>query len=77
MVITNYSKDLPPPHIHVRYGDDRAAVSIASGEPLYGAFPPRAAASIILWVRLHHAELVGNWAALARGGKVSAIEPLA
>ena len=77
MVITMYFKDHPPPHSHVRYGDYRAAISIASGEPLNGALPRRAATLIAQWIRLHRAELEENWTTLAYGGMVSAIEPLA
>jgi hypothetical protein len=39
--------------------------------------PSRAAALATEWAQLHRVELDQNWTVLARGGKVSSIEPLA
>ncbi|MFO1409026.1 MAG: DUF4160 domain-containing protein [Steroidobacteraceae bacterium] len=77
MVITMYFDDHPPPHFHVRYADARATICIATGELLSGALSPRAASLLAEWTRLHSVELEQNWTELARGGRVSPIEPLA
>jgi len=50
-----------PPHIHAIYGDDMAAVVIASGEVLEGYLPPKALAMVREWIGLHEADLIRMW----------------
>lgn len=50
IVVTMYFTDHGPPHVHARYGDDKAVVSIAGGEVTEGRLPPRAARLMREWV---------------------------
>ena len=34
-----YYEDHPPPHLHARYGEHKAKVSLASGEVIEGSLP--------------------------------------
>ena len=61
IVVTMYFEDHGPPHLHVRYGGDKAVVAIASGAISEGRIPPRAARLVRKWVALRRAELEANW----------------
>lgn len=50
-----------PPHIHAVYGEDIAALDIATGEVLEGYLPPKALAMVIEWMNLHKSELITMW----------------
>lgn len=45
-----YYEDHPPPHIHARYGEHQAKVSIVTGEIFDGSLPRRAAKLVAEWV---------------------------
>jgi hypothetical protein len=53
--------DHSPPHFHVRYGDDRAIVSIADLRIIRGRLPPTAQRLVEQWARAHQTELMENW----------------
>ena len=76
MVVTMYFEDHPPPHIHVRYGDQRIVIAIETLEVLAGSLPPRCTELVREWAALHRDEICDNWTRLERGGKVAPIEPL-
>jgi len=76
IVITMYFKDHDPPHFHVRYGEHRASVVIASLELRRGSLPPRVLGLVIEWAELHRPELMENWTTLAAGGNFKRIAPL-
>lgn len=50
-----------PPHVHAIYGDEVAAVSIASGEVLDGYLPPKALAMVKEWIELNKDSLEKMW----------------
>ncbi len=61
IVIRMFVKDHPPPHFHALYGGRRTRVAIATGEPIGGELPPRAARLVREWTDLHRPELEANW----------------
>ena len=50
-----------PPHIHVIYGEDMAAIDIRSGEVIEGGLPPKALSLVLEWMGLHKDELLEIW----------------
>lgn len=61
IVITMYYNDHTPPHFHVRYGQQRALVSIQSLSVIQGELRSRALGLVVEWASLHQNELVENW----------------
>ena len=76
IVVTMYFTDHGPPHVHARYGDDKAVVSIAGGEVTEGRLPPRAARLMREWVGKHRPELEANWKLASAGLSPLRVEPL-
>lgn len=72
-----YYEDHPPPHLHARYGEHKAKVSLASGEVIEGSLPRRAARLVADWVAEHPVELAACWERASRGEPPGTIEPLA
>ena len=69
-------RDHPPPHFHVRYGEDSAIIAIETMQILEGRFPARVYGLITEWGMLHRALLRENWRrAMAREPLLS-IPPL-
>lgn len=68
--------DHPPPHFHVRYGENRAIVAIDSGAVLAGELPPRVLGLVSEWAALHRAELVEDWRLARDQAPLKAIPPL-
>lgn len=52
IVTLNYN-DHPPPHFHVRYGDQSALVEIASLRVIEGKISSRALGMVIEWASQH------------------------
>ncbi len=50
-----------PPHIHALYGEDVAAIVIATGEVLEGHLPPKALSMVREWAGLHKNDLLRMW----------------
>ncbi|MBA3434708.1 MAG: DUF4160 domain-containing protein [Actinobacteria bacterium] len=71
-----FPKDHPPPHFHALYGEHRARFAIASGEPIDGDLPPRAARLVREWAELRRSELATNWQRAEQMRSLEPIEPL-
>ena len=56
-----YYNDHEPPHFHVRYGEQKAILSISGLEVLQGTLSPRALNLVLQWAEAHRAELEVNW----------------
>ncbi len=65
LVVTMYSNDHPPPHIHVRRGDDEATF-LLDGTLHEGSLPRRKRALVRRWARLHQPELAACWDRVSR-----------
>jgi hypothetical protein len=75
IVIAMYYRDHAPPHFHAIYGDFEISVTIEAGV-ISGEFPPRAAALVQEWRRLHTAELLDAWSSARTGRPLHRIDPL-
>jgi len=71
----NYN-DHQPPHFHVEYQNDEAAINIVTGE-ITGRMPRRALNLIWAWLDEHQAELLENWELARQRQPLNSIEPLA
>lgn len=76
IAIYMYYEDHPPPHIHARYGEFQAKVSIATGLVIDGSLPRRASRLVSAWVGEHAVELSTCWERAAHGRDPGTIEPL-
>jgi len=64
------------PHIHVRYQDSKASISIENGELLAGDFPPKQLRLVRAWIDIHHDELSADWQLAVSGEEPFRINPL-
>ncbi|HEY7677640.1 MAG TPA: DUF4160 domain-containing protein [Candidatus Methylomirabilis sp.] len=62
MIIAMFYDDHAPPHFHVRYGDQKAIVSIESLSLLRGRLSPKALGLVTEWAAIHQNELREDWA---------------
>lgn len=64
------------PHIHVKYNDTEAVLSIPEGDILEGTLPRTKLKLVQAWVELHRDELMANWTLAVNGEPVFQVEPL-
>ena len=64
------------PHFHIRYNEQRATISIESGEILAGNLTRAQLRLVQAWVELHRHELASNWHLLLAGEIPTKILPL-
>ncbi len=64
------------PHIHVKYGEFTAVISIPEGEVIEGNLPKNKLKLIFAWVELHREELMANWELAVNGDLPQKIDPL-
>jgi Domain of unknown function (DUF4160) len=76
IVILIYYSDHPPPHFHVRYGEQRAIIGIESLAILEGRLSPRVLGLVVEWASLHREELTADWERARRQEPLEPIAPL-
>lgn len=76
IVITMYYNDHTPPHFHVRYGQQRALVSIQSLSVIQGELRSRSLGLVVEWASLHQNELMANWERARQNQPLQDISPL-
>jgi len=79
IVIRMYALDIRQhalPHIHAKYGDFEASLSIAEGEALAGSLPRKQLRLVQAWIELHRDELLADWELAAGGENPYKIAPL-
>ena len=64
------------PHVHVRYQDNSAVISIGDGEVLDGSFPPKQLKLVRAWLEIHQEDLMADWALAVAGEQPFRIAPL-
>lgn len=64
------------PHIHAKYQDHEAVVSIPDGETLEGSLPQAKLRLLLAWVEIHKDELIADWELAVAGQQPYRIEPL-
>ena len=75
IIIAMFGSDHNPPHIHVRYGDYEATITIQQ-EIVKGEIPIRVLKLVLTWIDLHKDELLINWENAQNGLELNKIEPL-
>jgi hypothetical protein len=64
------------PHIHAKYQEFEAVVSIPDGELLEGELPAPKMRLLLAWVEIHRDELMADWQLAVEGQQPYKIEPL-
>jgi hypothetical protein len=64
------------PHIHARYAEFEASISIDEGEILSGELPRKQLRLVQAWIELHRDELLADWELAASGELPYKIAPL-
>jgi hypothetical protein len=75
IIISMFGADHNPPHIHIRYGDYEAILSIQK-EVVKGEMPARILKLVLIWIDLHRDDLLVNWKNAQNGLELNKIEPL-
>jgi len=64
------------PHIHVKYQDENASVSILDGRILEGNLKPNKMKLVQAWIVIHAEELLADWELAVSGQSIFKIDPL-
>jgi len=64
------------PHIHVRYGDEEAVISVPDGRLIEGSLRSAKMKLVTAWIEIHQEELLANWELAINGQAVFKIDPL-
>jgi hypothetical protein len=76
IIISIYYNDHQPAHFHVRYGEQRAIISIDTFVLLHGFLSPRVFGLVMEWASLHKNELSVNWELAQENKPLKKISPL-
>jgi hypothetical protein len=75
LISINYN-DHAPPHFHVRYAGQQAAIRIQDLAVMAGSLSPRALALTIEWAAGHQVELLADWDLARQNLPLQPIAPL-
>jgi hypothetical protein len=64
------------PHIHIKYQDEEAVVSIPEGELLEGMLKINKMKLVQAWIVIHQEELMADWELAISGATIFEIDPL-
>ena len=64
------------PHIHIKYQDEEAVVSIPEGELLEGTLKINKMKLVQAWIVIHQEELMADWELAISGATIFKIDPL-
>lgn len=64
------------PHIHAKYAEFEAFISIWEGEILAGELPRKQLRLVQAWIELHRDELLADWELAVGGENPYKIDPL-
>jgi hypothetical protein len=70
------NKQHKKPHIHAKYQENEAVVSITDGKVLKGRLPPAKMRLLLAWIEIHRDELAADWELAVSGQQPYRIEPL-
>ena len=76
IIVAMFYNDHPPPHFHVRYGRQKAIVSIETLAVIEGSLSPRVLGLVVEWARLYRDELRQDWQRAERHEPLKPIAPL-
>ena len=64
------------PHIHVRYQEEEAVISILDGQLLEGMLKTNKMKLVQAWMEIHYDELIADWELAKAGETIFKIDPL-
>jgi hypothetical protein len=64
------------PHIHAKYQNEEAIISIPDGEVLDGDLPQSKLKMVLAWIEIHKDELIADWDLASNGYNPYKIDPL-
>ena len=64
------------PHIHARYAEHEASISLVDGEVLAVSLPRKQLRLVQAWIELHQEELLVDWSLATEGELPFRIPPL-
>ncbi|OFX56804.1 MAG: hypothetical protein A2046_11895 [Bacteroidetes bacterium GWA2_30_7] len=64
------------PHIHVKYQDEEAVISIIDGQLLEGTLKTNKMKLVQAWIEIHNDELMADWELANKGENIFKIDPL-
>ena len=64
------------PHVHVKFQESEAVLSVPDGDLLDGSLPPAKLKLVTAWIEIHRDELVADWELAVSGQQPYKIEPL-
>ena len=64
------------PHLHARYQEHEAVMSIPEGKVLEGKLPANKMKLVQAWMEIHREELLSDWKLAVKGQPIFKIEPL-
>ena len=76
LVMTMYSNDHAPPHVHVRYGGQKALMAIETLALLQGHLSPRVLGLVVEWRPSIGQSVLANWDFAVRQQPLKPIQPL-
>ncbi len=79
IIISMYSFDNKQhklPHIHAKYQDQEAVLSLPEGELIEGELKPNKLKLVQAWIEIHKEELMADWELAVNGQEIFKIDPL-
>lgn len=64
------------PHVHVKYQEQEAVLSIPDGQVLEGDLRASKLKLVQAWIEIHQDELMADWELASQGQQVFKIDPL-
>lgn len=64
------------PHIHVKYQDDEAVISIPDGKLIEGNLKSNKLKLVEAWIEIHRDEIMADWELASEGNEIYKIDPL-
>lgn len=64
------------PHIHVKYQEEEAVISIIDGQLLEGNLKSNKMKLVLAWMEIHNDELLADWELAVNGEMIFKIDPL-
>jgi hypothetical protein len=64
------------PHIHVKYQEEEAVISLTDGQLLEGTLKANKMKLVQAWIEIHNEELIADWELAIHGEILFKIDPL-
>jgi shikimate kinase len=64
------------PHIHIKYQEEEAVISIPEGQLLEGMLKVNKMKLVQAWIEIHREDLMADWELAINGETIFKIEPL-